>query len=189
MPLHAFVAAALPSLIQHAPALIRVFGNSPQAERNAKAAETVAAIAKESTKQPTIEGALQEIESNPAAAAAYREAVHQSLPELLSVLAQATEIDEKTRSAALDRNLQLGQATGGRWLWLLGAVVIIVLVSSMGITTAVLFLKEAGFTAETKALLIGQVVIAGFLTVLQWLFGSTIANRLSQQASLQGERK
>ena len=33
-------------------------------------------------------------------------------------------------------------------------------------------------------LLIGQIVILGFATVLAWLFGSNIANRLSQQANL-----
>jgi len=177
-----FIAAALPALIQAAPALIRVFGDSPQAERNAKAAEVVADIAMRSTGTDTAEGAVRAIETRPDAAAAYREAVHQSLPELLSLLSRATEIDEKTRASALDRNLQLGAATGGRWLWLLGAVVILVMVASYGITAAVLF--RDGFTAETKALLLGQVVIFGFMTVLTWLFGSNIANRLSQQANL-----
>ena len=183
-----FIAAGLSALIQHAPALIRVFGDSPQAEKNAKAAEVVAGIAQQVTGQPTVEGAIQVLDTNPTTAAAYREAVHQSMPELLGLLVQATEVDEKTRATALDRNLQLGQATGGRWLWLLGAVVILVLVMSYAITVGVLFLprspEQGGFSLDTKALLIGQIVILGFATVLAWLFGSNIANRLSQQANL-----
>ena len=57
-----FIAAGLSALIQHAPALIRVFGDSPQAEKNAKAAEVVAGIAQQVTGQPTVEGAIQAAE-------------------------------------------------------------------------------------------------------------------------------
>ena len=44
-----FVMAAIPALIEAAPALIRLFGKGEQSETNAKAAEAVAAIAKEVT--------------------------------------------------------------------------------------------------------------------------------------------
>jgi len=66
-----FVAAALPALINAAPALIRLFGKGDQSEKNAKAAETVAAIAKEITSQPTVEGAVNAIESDPVQAQAF----------------------------------------------------------------------------------------------------------------------
>ena len=51
--------AALPALVQAAPALIRIFGNSPSAERNAKAAEIVATIATQSTGAPNLQGAVE----------------------------------------------------------------------------------------------------------------------------------
>lgn len=179
-PMTPFIAAALPALVDAAPALIRVFGGgSVVTERNAKAAEVVAGIARQATLEPTVEGAVAAIQADPAKAAAYREAVHQSLGDLLSVLDSATQIDEKTRAAALDRNLQLAQATGGKWLYLLGGVAALVIVLSYAITSAVLFGRD--FTSETKALLLGQVVIMGFAAVLQWLFGSNIANRIAQR--------
>ncbi|MBK8773097.1 MAG: glycoside hydrolase family 104 protein [Rhizobiales bacterium] len=60
-----FVLAAIPSLIQAAPALIRLFGHGEQAEKNAKAAEIAVEIAKAVTDQPTAEGAVAAIQSDP----------------------------------------------------------------------------------------------------------------------------
>ncbi len=169
-----FVAAALPALIEAAPALIRAFGDSPTAERNAKAAEAVAAVAREVTGQPTVEGAVQAIQSDPAQAAAYREAVHQRLSELM----RAHDADEASRGAAFDRTLALNQASGGRWLWLMGGVATLVMLCSYGIVTLVL-LRE-GFSDETRAMLLGQVVVMGFGAVISFLFGSNFSNRVEQ---------
>ena len=63
-----FVAAALPLLIEAAPALIRLFGNGEQSEKNAKAAEAVAELAKQVTGEPTIEGAATKIQADPESA-------------------------------------------------------------------------------------------------------------------------
>ena len=181
-PMAPFIAAGLSALIQNAPALIRVFGDSPQAERNAKAAETVAAIAMQATGQPTVEGAVRAIEADPAQAAAYREAVHQSMGELLGLMAQAVDIDEKTRASALDRNLTLGNATGGRWLWLLGGTAGAMVLFSFAITWQVLF-GEREFSEGVKMLLLGQIVMAGFGLVMAFMFGTNLQNRVSQQNS------
>lgn len=175
-----FIAAAIPALIQAAPSLIRIFGESPQSEKNAKAAELVAEIAKTATGQPTTEGAVHAIESDPAQAAAYREAIHQNMGELVSLSIQVSEAEDKSRGAALDRNLALANASGGRWLWLLGAIAVIVVLVSYGITAGVLFTSTT-FSDETKAMLLGQVVIFGFVTVLAFLFGSNIQNRLDKK--------
>ena len=175
-----FIAAALPALIEFAPALIRIFGESPRAEKNAKAAEVVAEIAKKATGENTVEGAVTAIATDPQAAAAYREAVHQSMADLVSLMIQAGEFDEKSRAAALDRNLLLAKETGGRWLWLLGAVAVLVVLCSYGITVGVMFLSGNTFSDETKAMLLGQIVIFGFGTVLAFLFGSNLSNRIDQ---------
>lgn len=67
-----FVLAALPSLIQSAPSLIRLFGNGGEnAEKNAKAAEAVVEIAKTITAESTAEGAVAAIRSNPSVAAQF----------------------------------------------------------------------------------------------------------------------
>jgi putative chitinase len=179
-PVLPFVAAAIPALLEAAPALIRIFGHSPQAEKNAKAAEVVAEIARQATGEPTVEGAVAAIQSDPAKAAAYREAVHLSMSELVSLSVQVSEAEDKSRAAALDRNLQLAQASGGRWLWLLGAVAVLVVLCSYVITAFVLFGPNVTLSDETKALLIGQIVIFGFATVLGFLFGSNIQNRVRE---------
>ena len=77
------------------------------------------------------------------------------------------------------RNLALSQATGGRWLTLLGGVALIIILASYGITGIVMF--GSSFSDETKALVLGQIVILGFGTIIQWLFGSNISNRISQR--------
>lgn len=186
-PMAPFIAAGLSALIQNAPSLIRIFGDSPQAEKNAKAAETVAAIAQQVTSQPTVEGAVKAIESDPAVAAQYREAVHKSMTsgELLQIMVTAGEADDKSRGLALDRNLQLVSASGGRWLWLLGGIAALVIVMSYLMTAGVLFWKDSTFSDETKALLLGQVVIFGFVTILGFLYGSNISNKIDQRDKAQ----
>jgi putative chitinase len=179
-PMAPFIAAALPALIEAAPALIRIFGESPRSEKNAKAAEVVAEIAKRATGETTVEGAVTAIATDPQAAAAYREAVHQSMADLVNLLIQAGEFDEKSRAAALDRNLVLAKETGGKWLWLLGSLAVLVVLFSYGITMGVMFFAGNTFSDETKALLLGQVVIFGFVTVLSFMYGSNISNRIDQ---------
>lgn len=185
-PMLPFIAAALPALVEAAPALIRIFGNSPQAEKNARAAEILADVAKVATGEPTVEGAVNAIQSDPAKAAAYREAVHQSFDQLVAATIQVSEAEDKSRDAALDRNLQLAQASGGRWLWLLGGIAALVVVASYVITAAVLFMPHVTLSDETKAMLIGQIVILGFTTVLAFLFGSNIQNRLRDAKGQEG---
>ena len=74
-PMLPFVAAAIPALIQAAPALIRVLGEGEQAEKNAKTAEIVASIAKTVTAESTIEGAVTKIQGDAVLAQAFREQV------------------------------------------------------------------------------------------------------------------
>lgn len=180
MPIPAVIGALLPSLIEAAPNLIRIFGSgSAITERNAKAAEAVAGIARSVTGQPTTEGAVTAIQSDPDLAAKYREQVHQSMGELLGYLQQAVEIEDKSRAAALDRNVALGQATGGKWLYFLAFAAAVILLATLAIAAAVLF--KSDFSDETKALVLGQIVIAGFVAVTQWLFGSNISNRIGQR--------
>jgi hypothetical protein len=70
-----FVLAAIPSLIQAAPSLIRLFGKGEQAEKNAQAAEIAVEIAKAVTEQPTAEGAVTAIQADPEMATTYAKAI------------------------------------------------------------------------------------------------------------------
>lgn len=176
-----FVAAALPSLIEAAPSLIRIFGKGERSEQNAKAAEVVADIAKRATGETTVEGAVNAIQSDPEKAAAFREEVHVSMNDLVALTVQMSEAEDKSRAAALDRNLTLAKVSGGRWLWLLGIVAFVVVVASYVITWQVLFGENVSLSDETKALLIGQIVIFGFAAVLQFLFGSSLSSRMKDQ--------
>lgn len=182
----AFIAAALPALIDAAPALVRVFGSErPSVEKAAKAAEAVAAVAMRATGADTVEGAVRAIQSSPEQAAAYREAVHQDLAELTAAMDRAARIDEASRASAVDRAVQLGRETGGRWLYLLGAVAVAVVLGSYAIV--LLVLTREGFSDETRAMLLGQVVILGFGTVVSFLFGSNFSNRVEQARRNQGD--
>jgi muramidase (phage lysozyme) len=84
-PMAPFIAAAIPALLQAAPDLIRIFGDSPQSEKNAKAAELVAGIATAATGTKNVQEAVEAIESDPAQAQAYREAVKDRYYELSEV--------------------------------------------------------------------------------------------------------
>ena len=59
-----FILAAIPALLQAAPALIRIFGSGEQSEKNAKTAETVAALARTVTGAETTEGAVVRIQGD-----------------------------------------------------------------------------------------------------------------------------
>lgn len=183
VPLLTFAAAALPALLEAAPALTRIFGKSERSEQNAQALEVVASIAKEATREATVEGAVAAIQNTPSAAAEFREAVHKSMTagDLVGILMQAAEAEDKSRDSALSRNLELAKASGGRWLWLLGAVALIVIAMSYWITWGVLFNAVSTFSDETKAMLLGQIVILGFVTVLGFLYGSSISSRLKDE--------
>lgn len=179
-----FVAAAIPALIEAAPALIRILGNGEQSEKNARAAEKVVEIARAVTQETTAEGAVTAIQADPAKAAEFREAVHLNMGELLGLVVQAVEAEDKSRDRATDRALALSAASGGKWLYLLGGVAITVVLASYAITAGVLF-GPGTFSDETRAMLLGQVVILGFATVVGWMFGSNVSNRIRDARSEQ----
>lgn len=185
-PMLPFVAAAIPALLEAAPALVRLFGSGSEvSERNAKAAEAVAEVAKAVTQADTIEGAVKAIQNDPAKAAEFREAVHLNMTEWLGVLKDAAASDDASADRSVERALRLSAASGGKWLYLLGGIALVVVAASYAVTAGVLFGANS-FSDETKALLLGQVVIFGFGTVLAWLFGSNVSNRIRDQRDGQG---
>jgi muramidase (phage lysozyme) len=78
-----FLAAAIPILMEAAPALIRVFGKGEQTEKNAVTAEKVVAIAKQVTGQLTIEGAATKIQTDPEYTTKFNSAIQDNWYELV----------------------------------------------------------------------------------------------------------
>jgi lysozyme len=75
-PMAPVLAALLPSLVSAIPALAKIFSSgSAVSERNAKAAETVAQIVVAATGAPNLQGAVESIQSDPAARLRASEAV------------------------------------------------------------------------------------------------------------------
>ena len=159
-PMLPFIAAALPSLIEAAPKLIRLFGDSPQAEKNAQAAETVVAIAKQATGETSAEAAVAKIQSDPAAAQAYQDAVYARYVEL-------STLTEKSRAAARDFSLAY---TGRPRNWPLEIVtyaILFMVASVMYIT-----LLKPGYSENIQVLVIQAVVGLGLSAAGFWLGSS-----------------
>lgn len=149
-----FIAAALPSLINAAPSLIRLFGNGEQAEKNAKAAEVAVEIAKAVTAQPTAEGAVNALQQKPELAHDYSKAVEAQWYLLVGEaggggIAGAREFSARTTPP--DKPW-MSQA-----LWVTFALVPLVYIALY----AVLF--KDGFSDDIRAMVLGAI-FGGLLT-------------------------
>lgn len=170
-PVLPFIAAALPALIQAAPALIRIFGDSPRAEKNAKAAELAADIARTVTGEPTIEGAVNAIESDPEKAAAYREQVHLSMGDLLAAMERIQTLDQKAIAAARDYNTAEPYMVDFSWLKL--KFIHILSIGFVAFSGAFVWNKWDALTPELKGAVITLMVIAGWNGVKDFWMGSS----------------
>lgn len=144
-----FVAAAIPALLQAAPSLIRIFGDSPQAEKNAKTAEAVAAIAREVTAEPTIEGAVNKLQADPVMAKTFAGAVEEKWFALTGEAGGGGIAGARHADAA---------ATSGPAPWKSPAlwVTLALLPLVYLVVGAVLFLD--GWTAEIRAMVVSSVI-------------------------------
>ena len=186
-PVLPFIAAALPALIQSAPSLIRIFGGSPQAEKNAQAAELVANIAKQATGETTVEGAVNAIQNDPDKAAAYREAVHQSMGDLLSMMERVNEMDQKNIAAARAYNTEEPMFLETKWVRLK----FIHLLSLLFVSFAGSFVWThwEGLTSELRGAVITLMVIAGWNGVRDyWMGSSSGSDRKTQMMADQAKQ-
>lgn len=152
-----FVAAAIPALLQAAPALIRLFGKGEQAEKNAKAAEVAVEIAKAVTDQQTAEGAVAAIQADPELATSYAKAVEAQWYELTGEAGGGGIEGARKHDAA-------AQATGKPWmspaLWV--SVMLVPLVYM--VVGAVMF--GQGWTNDIRAMVVSSIIslILGSIT-------------------------
>lgn len=171
-----FVIPALTSLISAVPDLIRVFGDSPQAEKNAKAAEVVVTAAKIATGATNEQELVEKIESkDPAVLEQVKQAVQSVWYEIST--------DSGGIQAARDFNSQFGQADHPPFwkqpaIWVTAALLPLAYI----VVLAVLGLIGVGdYTAEIKAMVIAAVIsgVLGAITGF-WLGTSFSSSRKTE---------
>jgi muramidase (phage lysozyme) len=152
-----FILAAIPSLIQAAPSLIRLFGKGEQAEKNAKAAEMAVEIAKSVTEQVTAEGAVNAIQNDPVVATAYAKAIESKWYELTG------ESGGGGIEGARKHDVE-AQSSGKPWMSPALWVSILILPLVYIVVVAVMF--GEGWTNDIRAMVVSSIIslILGSIT-------------------------
>lgn len=163
-----FVAAALPLLIQAAPALIRLFGSGEQSEKNAKAAEAVADLAKQVTGEATVEGAVNKIQADQASAEQFNSAVQSNWYELTGESGGGGIAGARKADTA-------AQAGGKPWqspaLWVSAALLPLVYL----VVAAVLF--GAGWTNDIRAMVVSSIISLVLGSVTGFFLGTSYGSQ------------
>lgn len=162
-PMAPFITAAIPALLEAAPALIRVFGKTPTAERNAKAAEAVAEIAIKATGGANVQDAVERLR-DPEARAAFQAQVQASWFDLVGS-SEATVHAARNFAREWDEGrLIFGQL---RFIELLSLLFLIVAAGGG-------YMVLAGeYPPELKGAVITLILIGGFTGVKEFWFGSS----------------
>jgi len=164
-----FVLAALPSLIQSAPSLIRLFGNGgEQAEKNAKAAEAVVEIAKVVTAQPTAEGAVAAIQASPAVAAEFIKGIENQWYSL------AGEAGGGGIAAARD---QAAKMTPPDRPWMSPALWISVALLPLVYMVVAIVLLQEGWTNEIRVMVVSSVLSLVLGSVSGFWLGTSFSSQ------------
>jgi len=167
-----FIAAALPALIEAVPSLISIFGNSPQAEKNAKAAQIVVNAAKAATGSTNEQELVEKLESKDPEVIA---AVHTAVQDVWYELQINSEGIEAARGASI-------QVAGEFWkqpaIWVTASLlpmVYIVVLTVLGI------MGKNDFATEIKIMVV-SAVISGVLGAITgfWLGTSFSSSRKTE---------
>ena len=163
-----FILAAIPSLIQAAPALIRIFGHGEQAEKNAKAAEIAVEIAKAVTDQPTAEGAVAAIQADPDLASHYASAIEAQWYTLTGESGGGGIAGARKADAA-------AQTSGNPWqspaLWISLALLPLVYL----VVAAVLF--GEGWTNDIRAMVVSSIISLVLGSVTGFFLGTSYGSQ------------
>lgn len=105
MPIPAILAALLPSIISAVPELTKVFASgSPVSERNIKAAEVVATIAKDALGAKNEQEVIEQMQADPSAVATVRDAIKGNWYQLVEVGGGVVAAREANVKAQGDRS-------------------------------------------------------------------------------------
>jgi muramidase (phage lysozyme) len=167
-PMAPFILAAIPSLIQAAPSLIRLFGKGEQAEKNAKAAEIAVEIAKAVTDQPTAEGAVAAIQDDPEVATSYARAVE----------AQWYELTGEAGGGGIDGARKYdtaAQSTGKPWLSPALWISLLLLPLVYLVVIAVMF--GEGWTNDIRAMVVSSIISLVLGSVTGFFLGTSYGSQ------------
>jgi len=163
-----FIAAAIPALVQAAPALIRLFGSGAQSEKNAEAAEAVADIAKQITGETTVEGAVGKLQAEPEAAKEFSDAVESNWFALTGEAGGGgIEGARKANAMASD--------SAAPWrspaIWVAAALIPLVYM----VVAAVLF--GAGWTNDIRAMVVSSIISLVLGSVTGFFLGTSYGSQ------------
>jgi len=160
-PMLPFIAAALPALINAAPDLIRVFGGGEQSEKNAKAAEKVVEIAKVVTGEATAEGAVNKIQTDPAAADAFAAEARAQFLEIEALM-------DKRVDAAREFNANEPAVIGKfKFVHLLSTLVVVAALGAIG------YVLGNSEDPTERSMALQTLLLTGFGGVLMYWLGSS----------------
>lgn len=163
-----FIAAALPALLSAAPDLIRLFGKSPVAERNAKMAEKVVEIAKAVTGTASSEEAVNAITNDPAMAEAFRAQARQNFLELEAMA------DNRIKSAReFSMTVDSPLFGGSKWFTNIRFIHLISLMMLVGSYMGGWIVLHGDFSGDLKAAVVTLMLVGGFTTVAGFWLGSS----------------
>jgi len=166
----AFIGAALESLFPVVPALIRVFGDSPQAEKNAKAAELVVNAAKQATGARNEQELIEMVKADPAAAQAAKVAIESRWLEL-------TEAGSGGLDAARKADAAIMLADGPWWNFLRSpsfwALLLLVPLVYMLVGSLIGLWGTASWSDDVRAGLAGSIISAIIGGAVGYYWGQT----------------
>jgi lysozyme len=174
MPIAPILAAVLPTFLEAAPKLIRIFGDGKQSDKNARAAQIVADIAKEATGATNEQAAAEVISRDPKAAEAFQVAVQERWFELTEVGGGVQEA-----RAFTERLIGLPDWRGVGFSILMG-VLALTIVFGGGLMLWSL-LQDPATPPEQKGMVLGAI-IATIGAPVAFFFGSSASSRAKDQA-------
>lgn len=165
--------AFLGSLINAAPDLIKLFGGSSSevAQRNAKAAEIVIQAAKTSTQSVNEQQAVERIETDPAAKAAFQEEIKGRWFELT-----ATEAGGGGIAGARAADLAFMQRDGRVWKSPAFIVTCLLLPLIYATVGAVVFQIGGEWSAEIRAAVVSAIVSGTLAAIVGYWLGSSLGS-------------
>lgn len=177
MPIPAFLAAALPALVELLPRLGKVFGSGSQvAERNIRAAEIVAETVQRATSAPNIQTAVEAMRSDPAALQAAAQAVEQRWWEIAEAGGGGIDGARKADQAMRTTGDLLHSASFWVALMLLPLVYLLVL-SLIGM------IGTATWSDDVRAGLAGSLISAVVGGLVGYYYGQTTSRNRATGAT------
>lgn len=177
-PMAPVLAALLPSIVGMIPELAKLFGSgSAVSDRNIKAAEKVAEVVIAATQAPNLQGAVESMQTDPAARQAASAAVQAAWYELAE--AGGGGID-----GARKFNLAMTEGNSWRSAWWGAVLSLLALGVVLGGGAVMARLLVSGIDESLAAQILDYFKAAGFI-VLGYAFGSSASSRSKDETIAQ----